>query len=89
MKCSIVLIAPRVANVQSAIEHIFPLVLEFRSEERDIDKDLLQKEMRFMQKQRKAIQPKKPILKYDDLDIDEMDSDYSEEEEFDSEASQD
>ncbi|KAK3091572.1 hypothetical protein FSP39_020899 [Pinctada imbricata] len=85
---SITVTAPRVANIQSAIEHIFPLVLEFRSEKNDIDKDILSKEMRFIQKQRKAIKPKRPILDYQEIDLEDYDSDWSEEE-FDSDTSQD
>lgn len=77
---SITVTAPCVANVQSAIEHIFPLVVEFKAAKAEISEDILMKEARFIQKQR-VIKPKRPITKFDeDLeyedDWDSSDSEY-------------
>lgn len=79
------------ANVQSAIEHIFPLVLEFRADDKDFDKSLLENETRFIRKQRGIVKPKRPVMKYEDCE--DLDSDCEinseDEEEFDSDESQD
>ncbi|KAL5017403.1 hypothetical protein ScPMuIL_006992 [Solemya velum] len=88
---SITVTAPCVANVQSAIEHIFPLVLEFKGEDIS-EEELLRK--RILKNKNKR--PKsKPVVSYiNDVDSDWMDmEDDSEldtsEESFDSEDSQD
>lgn len=87
---SITVTAPSVANVQAAIEHIFPLVSEFKAEDKDTDKNVIDKEIRFMQKQRSSLQPAKPVSRYEDFEKVEMyDTDYSDEEEFNSDESQD
>ncbi|XP_069126693.1 TATA box-binding protein-like 1 [Argopecten irradians] len=83
---SITVTAPCVANVQSAIEHIFPLVLEFRTDDQDIDKNLLENETKFIRKQRGIVKPKRPVMNYEDYE--EFDSDDSEGS-FDSDESQD
>lgn len=73
---SITVTAPSVANVQSAIEHIFPLVAEFKAAKSEVSEEILLKEARFIQKHR-VIKPKRPINRYDeDLEYDDdMDSD--------------
>ncbi|XP_061167786.1 TATA box-binding protein-like 1 [Saccostrea echinata] len=87
---SITVTAPSVANVQAAIEHIFPLVSEFKAEDKDTDKNVIDKEIRFMQKQRNSLQPAKPVSRYEDFEKVEMyDTDYSDDEEFNSDESQD
>ncbi|XP_062593734.1 TATA box-binding protein-like 1 [Saccostrea cucullata] len=87
---SITVTAPSVANVQAAIEHIFPLVSEFKAEDKDTDKNVIDKEIRFMQKQRSSLQPAKPVSRYEDFEKVEMyDTDYSDEEEFNTDESQD
>ncbi|XP_033738196.1 TATA box-binding protein-like protein 1 [Pecten maximus] len=83
---SITVTAPCVANVQSAIEHIFPLVLEFRADDEDIDKSLLENEARFIRKQRGIVKPKRPVMNYEEYeDFNSDDSEGS----FDSDESQD
>ena len=68
------------ANVQSAIEHIFPLVVEFKAAKNEVSEDIILKEARFIQKQR-VIKPKRPITKFDEDmeyedDYDSSDSEY-------------
>ncbi|XP_046372465.1 TATA box-binding protein-like 1 [Haliotis rufescens] len=46
---SITVTAPSVANVQSAIEHIYPLVVEHKAEETEIDRVTLLREKRFLE----------------------------------------
>lgn len=76
---SITVTAPSVANVQSAIEHIFPLVVDFKTVKSEVSEDILMKEARFIQKQR-VIKPKRPITKFEeDLEY-EDDWDTSDEE---------
>ncbi|XP_048759959.1 TATA box-binding protein-like 1 [Ostrea edulis] len=87
---SITVTAPSVANVQAAIEHIFPLVSEFKAADKDTDKDIVAQEIKFMQKQRGSLQPKQPVSKYEDYEkVEVYDTDYSDDEEFDSDESQD
>lgn len=87
---SITVTAPCVANVQAAIEHIFPLVSEFKAEDREIvDKNLVAQEMKFIKKQRGSLQPAKPVSRFEEYQEVEMyDTDCSDEE-FDSDESQD
>lgn len=83
IKISFFFPAPSVANVQSAIEHIFPLVAEFKAAKSEVSEEILLKEARFIQKHR-AIKPKRPINKYDEnLEYDE-DMDSCSDSEFDS-----
>ncbi|OWF35909.1 TATA box-binding protein-like protein 1 [Mizuhopecten yessoensis] len=86
---SITVTAPCVANVQSAIEHIFPLVLEFRADDQDIDKSLLENEARFINKQRGIVKPKRPVMNFDDCEGLDSDNGADSEESFDSDESQD
>lgn len=85
-----ILTAPCVANVQAAIEHIFPLVSEFKAEDREIvDKNLVAQEMKFIKKQRGSLQPAKPVSRFEEYQEVEMyDTDCSDEE-FNSDESQD
>lgn len=87
---SITVTAPCVANVQAAIEHIFPLVSEFKAEDKEIvDKNLIAQEMKFIKKQRGSLQPAKPVSRFEEYQEVEMyDTDCSDEE-FDSDESQD
>lgn len=83
------LVAPSVANVQAAIEHIFPLVSEFKAGDKETDKNIVAQEMKFIKKQRGSIQPSKPVTRFEEYQEVEMyDTDCSDEE-FDSDESQD
>lgn len=87
---SITVTAPCVANVQSAIEHIYPLVSEFRADEDDIDDNLIAQEARFLKKRRVCVKPKRPVSSFDDfskIKDDEFD-DSSDDESYDSDESQ-
>lgn len=82
--------APCVANVQSAIEHIYPLVNEFRADDGDIDDNLIAQEARFLKKRRVCVKPKRPVSSFDDfskIKDDEFD-DSSDDESYDSDESQ-
>lgn len=86
---SITVTAPSVANVQAAIEHIFPLVSEFKAGDKETDKNIVAQEMKFIKKQRGLIQPSKPVTRFEEYQEVEMyDTDCSDEE-FDSDESQD
>lgn len=76
--------APCVDNVQSAIEHIFPLVAEFKAVKSEVNAELLMKEAKFIQKHR-VIKPKRPITKFEE----DLEYEDSSEEDFDSEEDQD
>lgn len=83
--------APCVANVQAAIEHIFPLVLEFKGEDIS-EEELLRKKLKT--KNRRPVKSKPVVTYVQDVDSDYMDmEDDSEfdtsEESFDSDDSQD
>ncbi|CAC5407581.1 TBP [Mytilus coruscus] len=81
---SITVTAPCVDNVQSAIEHIFPLVAEFKAVKSEVNAELLMKEARFIQKHR-VIKPKRPITKFEE----DLEYEDSSDEDFDSEEDQD
>ncbi|XP_041357934.1 TATA box-binding protein-like 1 isoform X2 [Gigantopelta aegis] len=87
---SITVTAPSVGNVQSAIEHIYPLVSEFKAEKRQIPASTLLAEKRFRHKSPKDLihRPTHPALLVDS-DEEELYSDSCEDESFDSEESQD
>lgn len=79
------------ANVGAAIEHIFPLVSNYKMEEKAAPPDEIQRPQLHLMPSKRNIKPKrrKPVRTvYNDYDS-EDDYDTSEDEEFDSDESQD
>lgn len=67
----IIVSAPSVADVQAAIEYIFPLVYEFRKERTKEEQEFLAK--------KKLRQFGEPLLEGDDADAEEVDGDVDQE----------